>query len=60
MNEPLDEIKAAIAKHKGNARAAAQELGISPATISRLLSGARGVGDKLAKKLGWVRKWVKI
>ena len=42
-----------IVDEEGSQYAAAERLGISPAYLSDILSGARSISDKVANKLGY-------
>jgi plasmid maintenance system antidote protein VapI len=44
-----------LVKRKGTQAAAAEELGVSPAHISDIIRGNRGISDEIAQRLGYRR-----
>lgn len=50
----IDRLKSKCAKH-GDQRRLAIQLGVSQAYLSEVLSGAKGIGDDLARAMGFFR-----
>ncbi len=58
-NAVLEELLRRISKMDGNVSAMAKKLGVHRTTLYKIISGDRGIGEDLAKKLGFYRGYSK-